>query len=92
MPWTKKEKYFASLLLKQNHLKLCKQNFAGSLTLTIIPRKAKFIIWYIHQFQGTGVVNNHNKKLENPRSGRKLTARCPDNVVRYSVRRTLKSL
>ena len=46
MPWTREEKYFASLLIRrQNHSKLCKQNFAGSL-ISIIPRKAKFIVGY----------------------------------------------
>ena len=44
------------------------------------------------QFQATGSVNNLNKKAENPRSGRKLTARCPDNVdaVRDFFGRSLK--
>ena len=43
-------------------------------------------------FQATGSVNNLNKKAENPRSDRNLTARCPDNVdvVRDSVRRSSK--
>ena len=37
-------------------------------------------------------VNNLNKKAENPRCNRKLTARCPDNVnaVRDSIGRSLK--
>ena len=37
-------------------------------------------------------VNNLNKKAENPGPGRKLTARCPDNVdaVRKSVRNSPK--
>ena len=40
MPWTREEKYFALLLIWiQNHLKLRKQKFAGSLTLTTIPQK-----------------------------------------------------
>ena len=46
MPWIREEKYFASLIWRQNHSKLCKQNSAGSLTLTIIFRKAKFIVGY----------------------------------------------
>ena len=40
MPWTREEKYVASLRIwRQNHSKLCKQNFAGCLALTIIPEK-----------------------------------------------------
>ena len=39
-PWTRKEKYFASLLIwRQNHSKLCKQNFAGILTQQLSPEK-----------------------------------------------------
>ena len=38
MPWTREEKYFASQRIsRQNHCKLSKQNFPGSLTLTINP-------------------------------------------------------
>ena len=39
VPWTREETYLASLLIRrQNHSKLCKQKFAGGLTLTIISR------------------------------------------------------
>ena len=42
-----KKKYFESLLIWiQDHLKLSKENSAESLTLIIIPRKAKFIVGY----------------------------------------------
>ena len=57
---------------------------------------SKFIQIYrwTHKFQATGSVNNLNKKSATPRSGRKLTARCPDNVdaVRDSVARSPKKL
>ena len=47
MRWTREEKYFASLLIwRQNHTKLCKQNFTGSFNSTITPWKAKFIAGY----------------------------------------------
>ena len=38
-------------------------------------------------------MDNLNKKAENPRSGRKLTAICPDNVdaVRVSIGRNPKN-
>ena len=47
---------------------------------------------WVHRFQSTETVNNLNKEKENPRSGRKLTARCPDHMdaVRDSVGRSLK--
>ena len=77
MLWTKEKKI---LILRQNHSKLCaQQNFTGSLTLTTIPRKAKFIIGYTN-FRATGSVNNLKKKAENSRFDRKLTAICLDNV------------
>ena len=43
----KRGKYLTSQLFwRENHSKLCKQNFAGSLTLIYIPRKCKFIVGY----------------------------------------------
>ena len=40
MPRTTEKKYFTSLLIwRQNHSKLCQQNFAGSLTLELSPEK-----------------------------------------------------
>ena len=91
MPWIREEKYFPSLLIwRQNHSKLCKQNFAGSLTSTII-QKSQIYRW-VYKIQTTRLVNNLNKIAENPKSGRKLTARCPDNVdaVKDSVGRNPK--
>ena len=40
----------------------------------------------VHRFQASGSVDNHNKKVENPRSGRKLT----DDVVRDVIGRSPK--
>ena len=56
------------------------------------PQKNQIYRW-VHKFQATGSVNNFNKKAENPRSGRKLTTRCPNNVdvVRDSIGRIKKS-
>ena len=83
----KKDKIFCVTYLEIKSLK----NFVGSLTLTIVPRKTKIYRW-IHKFKATGSVNNISMKAENPRSGRKLTARCPDDVneVRDSVKRIPK--
>ena len=73
------KKYFASLLIwRQNHSKRYKQNFAGNSASTTIPKTPKF--------QATGSVNNLNKKAETPSSGRKLTAKYPDNVNAVRVR------
>ena len=86
MPWTREENYIESLLIwRQNHSKLWKQNFAES--LTIISKKKSQICRWVHKFLATGSVNNLGNKAENPRSGRKSSARYHDNVetVRDSV-------
>ena len=84
MPGTCDEKYFASRLIwRQNHSKLCKQNFAGSLALQLFSEKLNLSL--VHKFQAIGLVNNLNKKAENPRSGRKSSARCSDNVDAVKV-------
>ena len=92
MAWKRKETYFAFLLIwKQNYSKLYERNLAVSLTLTIISRKIKFIVR--HKFSATESVNNLDKKAENPRSGRKLIVRCPDNedALRDFVVRNLRN-
>ena len=77
--------YFVSLLMwRQNNSKLCSKNFAGGLTFYYYPRKIQIYRW-VHNFQTIGSVNSHSKKVENPKSGRKLTARYPDNVDAVSV-------
>ena len=83
MSWTIEEKYFASqLILRQNLSKPAKfrRKFNN------YPPRGLIYCW-VHKFQATGSVYNLHKKAENPRSGRKLTASCPDNVdaVRVSV-------
>ena len=94
MPWTREENIFSShLIWKQYRSKLWKQNFAGSLTLENCPQKIQFYRW-LRRFQATRSANNLNKKAENPRRGKKLTARCPENMetVRDSVRSPKNSL
>ena len=67
MPWTREDKVFCvTTYLERKSFKTVQANFAGSLTLTIIPRKANFIIGY---------TNNLNKKPVNPKSSKKFTAR-----------------
>ena len=43
------------------------------------PQKSQIYRW-VHKFQATGSVDNLTKKVENPRSGKKLIPRCPDNM------------
>ena len=73
-----------------------KQNltFLGSLRQNPHRIHIRQIYHWAHKFHATGSVNNLNKKSATPRSGRKLTARCPDNVnaVRDSVARSPKKL
>ena len=86
MPWTREEKYFVSQLIwEPNHSKLSKQNFCRKSNFNNNLQKSEIYRW----FQATGSVN---KKAENPRSDRKLTARCPNNMdaVRGSVWRSPK--
>ena len=54
-------------------------------------QKSQIYHWE-HKFQAMGLVNNLNKKAENPISGRKLIATSLDNVdaVRDSVGRSPK--
>ena len=85
--------YLASLLIqRQNHSKL-QAKFRKKFNFNNHPQNRQ-IHRYVHKFQATGSLNNFNKKAENPKSGRKLTARCPDNVdaVRDSVGRNPKKI
>ena len=63
----------------------------GKFNFNYHTQKRQIYRW-VYKSQATGSVNNLNKKAENPRSGRKLTARCPENVdmVRDSVGRSPK--
>ena len=75
MPWTREEKiFYITPYLEMKSFKTVQARFHCKFDLAIIPRKAKFIIEY------TRSIDNFNKKAENPRSSRKLTARSPDNV------------
>ena len=69
----------------------CAREIRRKFNLNNHPQKSLIYRW-VHKFLATGSVNNFNKKAENSRSDRKLTARCHDNVdaVKDSVRRSLK--
>ena len=92
IPWIREEKYVASLLIwRQNHSKL-HAKFHRKFNYDNYPQKRQIYRWG-HKSQATGSVNHINKEAENLRSGRNLTARCPDNVdmMRDSVESVRKS-
>ena len=94
MPWTREEKIFCvTTYLESKSFKIAQAKSHRKFNFHNYPQKSQIYHW-VHKFQATGSVNNHNKNAENPRSGRKLTARCPDNVdvVRDSVRSLKKCL
>ena len=92
MPWTKEEKIFCvTTYLETKSFKTVQAKYRRKFNFNNYPQKSQIYRW-THKFQATGSVNNLNKKSATPRSGRKLTARCPDNVnaVRDSVARSPK--
>ena len=92
MPCTKEEKIFCvTTHLEIKSFKTVQVKFCRKFNLNNYPQKSQIYHW-VHKFQATGLINNLDKKAENPRSSRKLTVKCPDNVeaVRDSVERSLK--
>ena len=92
MSLTREEKIFCfNSSLERKSFKTEQALFRRMFNLNNYPRKSQIYHW-IHKFQATSFVNNLNKKAENFRSGRKPTARCPENVdaVRDSVGRSPK--
>ena len=67
--------------------------FRRKFNLKKLFQESQIYRWVL-KFQITGSVNNLNKKAENPRSGRKLTVRCPENedAVGDSVGRNQKKV
>ena len=76
MPWTKKEKIFCITYLETKLFKTVQAKFHRKFNFNNYSQKSQIYCW-VHKFQATVSVKN---KAENHRSGRKLTARCPDNV------------
>ena len=66
------------IYLETKSFKTVQAKFCMKFNINNHSQKCRMYRW-IHNFQATGSVNNLNK-TENPRLGRKLTARCPDNV------------
>ena len=92
MPSTREEKIFCpTTYLKTKSFKTVQAIFPRKFNFNNYPQKSQ-IYRKVHKLQATGSVNNLNKKPGNPISGRKLIARCPNNVdaVRDSVGRSSK--
>ena len=103
MPWTREEKYFVSLIWRQDHSKLCKQDFTANLTSQLSPEKPHLSLGT--QISGLRVSKQPQQEGQiwqevdckisyqcGSRSGMKLTARSPINVdpVKDSVGMSLK--
>ena len=84
----KRGKIFCVTFLETKSFKTVQAKFHRNFNYS---QKSQIYHW-VHKFQATGSVNNLNKKAKNPRSGRKLNAKYPDNVdvVRDSVGTSLK--
>ena len=92
MPGTREKDIFCvGTHLETKSFKIVSAKFCRKFNFNNYPRKSQIYRW-VHKFQTTGSVNNLNKKADSSRYGRKLTARCPDNVdaVWDSVRRSSK--
>ena len=90
MPWIREENILR-LYLETKSFKTEQAKFRRKSNFNNYPQKSQIYLW-VYKYQATGSENNLKKKAENPRSGRKLTARCPGNVdaVRDSVGRSPK--
>ena len=77
--------------LETKSFKTVQAKFRRKFNLINYSQKSQIHSW-VHKLQTTGSVNNFSKKVKNPKSCKKLTARCPDNVdaVRDSARKRPK--
>ena len=93
MPWTREENLFRDTsYLKAKSIKTVLTKSRMIFHFYNYHQKSQFYR-SVHKFQATGSVKKKKKKIkkeENPRSGRKLTARCLDNVhvLKESVERS----
>ena len=91
--WSIGEKTFCVILyLETKSLKTVQERHHGSFNFHNFPHKFQITCW-VKQFKGTGTLIKSTKKVQKSTSGRKLTARSPENVdtVRDSVGRSPKS-
>ena len=92
MAWKLEEKIFCvTTYIETKSYKTVQARFRRKFNFNTYPGKSQIFLWY-RNFQIYGTVNKRSKKLENPSSGRKLSARSADNVEasRVSVGRSPK--
>ena len=92
MAWKLEEKIFCvTTYIETKSYKTVQTRFRRKFNFNTYPGKSQIFLWY-RNFQIYGTVNKRSKKLENPSSGRKLSARSADNVEasRVSVGRSSK--
>ena len=92
MAWKLEEKIFCvTTYIETKSYKTVQTRFRRKFNFNTSPGKSQIFLWH-RNFQIYGTVNKRSKKLENPSSGRKLSARSADNVEasRVSVGQSLK--
>ena len=75
----KRGKILCITYLETKSFKTVQVKFPKNFNLNNYPQISQIYDW-VHKFQAPELVNNLNKNAKNPRSAKKLTARCPDNV------------
>ena len=78
MHWTQDENILCVTYLETKSFKTVQAKFCRKFNFNNYPQKSKIYRW-VRKFQAKESVNNLNKKVEYPRSGRKLTVRYPDS-------------
>ena len=92
MAWKLEKKIFCvTTYIETKSYKTVQTCFRRKFNFNTYPGKSQIFLWH-RNFQIYGTVNKRSKKLENPSSGRKLSARSADNVEasRVSVGRSPK--
>ena len=78
----REEKIFCITYLEIKSLKIVQAKFHRK--FNNYTQKSQIYRW-VHKFQAIRSVNNLNYKAKNPRSGRKLTASCPNNMDMWEI-------
>ena len=86
-----KKRFCVSTHFETKSFKTEQTKFRRKFKLKNHPQKSQIYRW-VQKFHVLGSVNNLKNKAENPRSGWKLTERCPDNVGDSVGRSPKKSL
>ena len=91
MTFTDEEKIFCVTYLESKSHKTVQAKFGRKFSFNTFPAKSAIHQW-VSKFKATGTVLSINKKAAAPTSGRKMTARTPDNIeaVRTSASQSPK--